>query len=82
MVASRPTAPPSPQRKSDSPRKLIRISNCEKPSARMVPISRVRALTAANMVLAEENMAPKVRSTAINVPAPFKKMPERLWVSK
>ena len=35
----------------------------------MVPISRVRALTAANMVLAEENMAPKVKSTAIKVPA-------------
>ena len=40
----------------------------------MVPISRVRELTAANMVLAAANMAPKVRSTAIKVPAALRKM--------
>ena len=47
-----------------------------------MPISRVRAATAANIVLAAANIAPKVRSTAINVPAPLRKMPDRLWVSK
>ena len=62
--------------------KLIRTSNCENPNARNVPISRVRALTAANIVFAAENMAPNVRSTAIRVPAPFKKMPDWLCVSK
>ena len=50
------------------------MSNCEKPRARIVPISRVRALTAANIVLAEANIAPKVRKTAIRVPAPLRKM--------
>ena len=58
------------------------MSNCENPRARIVPISRVRVLTAANMVLAAANMAPKVRRTAIRVPAPLRKMLERLWFSK
>ena len=50
------------------------MSNREKPRARIVPISRVRALTAANIVLAAANMAPKVRRTAISVPAALRKM--------
>ncbi len=44
----------------------------------MVPISRVRDLTAANIVLAEANMAPKVNKTAIKVPITFIKAPERV----
>ena len=50
------------------------MSNREKPRARIVPISRVRALTAAYIVLAAANIAPKVRRTAIRVPATFRKL--------
>ena len=35
----------------------------------MVPISRVRELTAANIVLAAANIAPMLRKTAITTPA-------------
>src|SRR5208337_1454299 len=65
-VASRPRAPPRAQRRKDSPRNEIRISDWGNPRARSVPISRVRELAAANM-------APKVKSTAIRVPAALRK---------
>ena len=54
----------------------------ENPRARIVPISRVRELTAENIVLAAANIAPNVSSTAINVPAALRKMLDFDWFSK
>ena len=58
------------------------MSSREKPRARIVPISRVRELTAAYIVLAAANMAPIVRRTAISVPAPLRKRLDRDWLGE
>ena len=60
-------APPTRARMTDSSTNENRMERREKPSARSVPISRVRAATIAYMVFMAPNTAPMPMITATNV---------------
>ncbi len=74
-----PSAPPASASSIDSMRNAVRMLARENPSARSVPISRVRAATMAFMVLTAPNTAPipittetnpaRTRSAALTGPA-------------
>ena len=64
QATSAPIANANPAVITDSARNAVRIEPREKPSARNVPISEVRACTAAYMVLVAPNIAPMPASTA------------------
>ena len=55
----------------------MRISRFGNPKARIVPISRVRELTAEYIVFAEANIAPMVRKTAMRTPIALRNRPVR-----
>ncbi len=61
-----PSSPPTSARNADSIMNELRIDVREKPSARSVPISRVRADTSAYIVFIAPNTAPMPMMTPTN----------------
>ena len=62
-----PITPPTSASAIDSARNAVTMRNGENPSARNVPISRVRYATAAYIVLTAPKIAPIERITVTNV---------------
>ena len=68
-AAARPIAAPSRLKNKDSPRKASMINTLRNPSALRVPISDVRAATAANMVIIDPVIAPRLKINVRLIPS-------------
>jgi hypothetical protein len=69
-ASRQPSAPPTMARTVDSTTNAVRMLTLENPSARSVPISRVRAATSAYIVFMAPSTAPMPITMATNTASP------------